>query len=116
MQNTKDTLQKKDILKLIEGGIGPDGLPFTDKYIFHANPDFAKTLMITCVNLIKDIDATTIENDQELAGHLIYLASFAVTWISALAPTEVKEYAVRRLGTQSPWAKKNTNISNEATK
>lgn len=110
-----NTLKKKDILKLIEQLIGPDELSYTEAYTFHEKPDFAKVLMTSGLDRIRDIDVNTIASDIELVRHLIHLAGFAVIWISGLDPIEVKGYADYRLGPLSPWAKEPAETNSEKT-
>lgn len=110
-----NTLKKKDILKLIEQVIGPDELSYTEAYTFHEKPDFAKALITSGLNQIRDIDVNTITGDLELIRHLIHLAGFAVIWISGLDPIEVKGYANHRLGPLSPWTKEPAETNSETT-
>ncbi|WP_001039870.1 hypothetical protein [Leptospira interrogans] len=113
--NKPNALKKKDILKLIEQVIGPDELSYTEEYIFHKKSDFAKALMISGLNQIRDINVNTITSNLELIRHLIHLAGVAVIWISALDPIEVKGYADHRLGPLSPWTKEPAKTNSETT-
>ncbi|MFQ3854571.1 hypothetical protein ACLK29_04725 [Leptospira kirschneri] len=110
------TLKKKDILKLIEAEIGPDGPSHTEAYIFHENPDFAKALMTPVSIQINDIKVSTIANDMGIVGHLIRLTDFTVTWISAIDPDDVKGYTNYRHHPSSPWAKNSKETTSEARK
>ncbi|WP_340137085.1 hypothetical protein, partial [Leptospira interrogans] len=114
--NKPNALKKKDILKLIEQVIGPDELSYTEAYIFHEKPDFAKTLMTPVSIQINDIKVSTIVNDMEIVGYLIHLTDFTVTWISAIDPDDVKGYTNYRHHPSSPWAKNSKEPTSEAKK
>nr|WP_232420558.1 hypothetical protein [Leptospira interrogans] len=113
--NKPNALKKKDILKLIEQVIGPDELSYTEAYTFCEKPDFAKVLMTSGLDKIRDINVNTIVSDIELVRHLIFLTCSTVTWISGLDPILVKRYANHRLGPLSPWTKEPAKTNSETT-